>query len=711
MNMKKAVNNPTLLGTVQDVNGTSISVTLNSNQLSGLTFVNGQGYRIGQLGTFVRIPIGYIDLFGIVSQVGASAVPENLAASSPYGNRWLTIQLIGEGYRKGNFQRGISQYPTIDDEVHLVSEEDLANIYGEQRKQNHLVRVGNIAGSESIDALIDINKLVTRHSAIVGSTGSGKSTTVAGLLNALSDSTKFPSARIIVIDIHGEYGNALKDRANIYKINPEPSSTTEKPLHIPYWALSADELVEITFGNFGDNHKTKNLIIERITQLKQEAFEKLDVESQEGIKKENINADSPIPFSIHALWYELYCREFATYFSANDNLPIEANWAYELDASSDPIKGDAIKGIPPRFRKAKNIRADNEKINYLPDGLNMRSQLENLGAKIRISRFDFLFSPGDWKPQLDGTVTKDLDKLVKDWIGSEKPITILDLSGVPTSLTNNIVGILLRILYDGLFWSRNLKEGGRLRPLLFVMEEAHSYLNDNFQGVASSIVQRIVKEGRKYGIGAMIVSQRPSEINPTILSQCGTFFAMRLSNHTDRSYITGAITYNLEGLTNMLPILRTGEALILGEAVKLPMRTMIEAPPKDKRPDSQDPIICSEETNPDLDPSVGGGGWNSPVDIDADYLPFISTWRRQSPTVSKQLNKDSMEHFSAFESSNISQISYDEATGTLQVTFHNGGAYQYFDVSENKWDDFKRANSKGQFLHQQIKDQHRFVKM
>lgn len=707
--MKKAVNNPTLLGTVQDVNGTSISVTLNSNQLSGLTFVNGQGYRIGQLGTFVRIPIGYIDLFGIVSQVGASAVPENLAANSPYGNRWLTIQLIGEGYRKGNFQRGISQYPTIDDEVHLVSEEDLANIYGEQKKQNHLVRVGHIAGSESIDAIIDINKLVTRHSAIVGTTGSGKSTTVAGLLNALSDSTKFPSARIIVLDIHGEYGNALKDRANIYKINPETTSTTEKPLHIPYWALSADELVEITFGNFGDNHKTKNLIIERITQLKQEAFEKLDAANKEGIAIENINADSPIPFSIHALWYELYCREFATYFSANDNPPIEANWAYELDSSSNPIKGDAIKGIPPRFRKPKNIKADTEKINYLPDGLNMRSQLENLGAKIRISRFDFLFSPGDWKPTLEGKVTKDLDKLVKDWIGSEKPITILDLSGVPTTLTNNIVGILLRILYDGLFWSRNLKEGGRLRPLLLVMEEAHSYLNDNIQGVASSIVQRIVKEGRKYGIGSMIVSQRPSEINPTILSQCGTFFAMRLSNHTDRSHITGAITDNLEGLTNMLPILRTGEALILGEAVKLPMRTMIEAPAKDKRPDSQDPIVCDEQI--DLDKKFSQGGWSNPLQVDTDYLPFISTWRRQSPTVSKQLNTDKMEHFSAFESSNISLLSYDAASETLQVTFHNGGVYQYFDVSANKWDDFKRADSKGQFLHQQIKDQHRFVKM
>lgn len=709
MNMKKAVNNPTLLGTVQDVNGTSISVTLNSNQLSGLTFVNGQGYRIGQLGTFVRIPIGYIDLFGIVSQVGASAVPENLASSSPYGNRWLTIQLIGEGYRKGNFQRGISQYPTIDDEVHLVSEEDLANIYGEQKKQNHLVRVGHIAGSESIDALIDINKLVTRHSAIVGTTGSGKSTTVAGLLNALSDSTKFPSARIIVLDLHGEYGNALKDRANIYKINPETTSTTEKPLHIPYWALSADELVEITFGNFGDNHKTKNLIIERITQLKQEAFEKLGEESREGIVKENINADSPIPFSIHSLWYELYCKEFGTYFSDNAKLPIEANWAFELDAGGNQILGNKEKAIPPRFRKVKNIAADPEKIQYLPDGLNMRSQLENLGAKLRISRFDFLFSPGDWKPKLDGTVTKDLDQLIKDWIGSEKPITILDLSGVPTSLTNNIVGILLRILYDGLFWSRNLKEGGRLRPLLLVMEEAHSYLNDNFQGAASSIVQRIVKEGRKYGIGAMIVSQRPSEINPTILSQCGTFFAMRLSNHTDRSHITGAITDNLEGLTNMLPILRTGEALILGEAVKLPMRTMIEAPPKDKRPDSQDPIVCDEQT--DLDKKFSQGGWSNPLQVDTDYLPFISTWRRQSPTVSKQLNNNNMEHYSAFESSTISQISYDSATGTLQVDFHNGGAYQYFDVSANKWDDFKAAASKGQFLHQQIKDQHRFVKM
>ena len=136
---------------------------------------------------------------------------------------------------------------------------------------------------------------------------------------------------------------------------------------------------------------------------------------------------------------------------------------------------------------------------------------------------------------------------------------------------------------------------------------------------------------------------------------------------------------------------------------------MIEAPPKDKPPDSQDPIVCDEEV--DLNKKFSQGGWDNPLQVDTDYLPFISTWRRQSPTVSKQINTDTMEHYSAFESSTISQISYDEASGTLQVTFHNGGAYQYFDVSPNKWDDFKRADSKGQFLHQQIKNQHRFVKM
>lgn len=621
----KPCQNPTVLGTVQDVSGTAVSVTLSGNHLSGLIFVNGQGYRIGQLGSFVKIPVGYIDLFGIVTQVGASAVPENLSAQEPYGYRWIKIQLIGEGYNNGKFQRGISQYPTIDDEVHLVSEKDLARIYGKKGQQNHLVKVGHIAGAESIEALVDINKLVTRHSAIVGTTGSGKSTTVAGLLLALSEASRFPSARIVVLDIHGEYGKALGDRANVYKITPDARNLNEKPLYLPFWAMNFDELLKVTFGDLPQDSKARNIILEKIIQYKADAISKYP---KLGISQQNLNVDSPVPFSLNALWYELYCKEFGTYYSDSGKMPVEENWAYEKDASGQEIKGDAVAGIPPKFRKVKNIANDPEKINYLPDSLNIRAQLENLGAKLRIPRYDFLLKPGEWMTAIDGKVENDLPELMKGWIGTEKPISILDLSGIPITIINDVIGILLRLLYDALFWTRNLSQGGRERPLLIVMEEAHTYLNDNFHGLASSIVQRIVKEGRKYGIGAMIVSQRPSEINSTILSQCGTFFALRLSNSTDRAHITGAITDNLEGLTNMLPILRTGESIILGEAVGLPMRTIIQAPPKDKRPDSHDPIVCD-----DLPPETSSapGGWGIKMESDPNYEEFSLVWRQQNP--------------------------------------------------------------------------------
>ncbi|TBF64266.1 ATP-binding protein [Rhizobium leguminosarum] len=477
--MDKLANHATLLGTVQDVSGTSVSVTLQGNQFSGLSFVNGQGYRIGQVGSFVKIPVGYIELFGIVSQVGASAVPENMSVEMPNGYRWIKIQLIGEGYKGGRFQRGISQYPTIDDEVHLVSEDDLASIYGRKAAQHHLVKVGHIAGSESIDALVDINKLVTRHSAIVGTTGSGKSTTVAGLLHALSDTVRFPSARIVVLDIHGEYAKALSDRANIYRINPDSRNANERPLQIPFWAMSFEELIGITFGNLPADGKAKNVILEKVIQLKAETLQKYP---QTGISLDNLSVDSPIPFSLNRLWYELYCLEFGTYFSDNGKLPTPANWAYEKKAGGENIVGDPDKGIPPKFRKPKSVKDDPEKINWLPDVLNIRAQLDSLGAKLRISRFDFVLRPGRWRPKEDGEVEGDLAELMQSWLGSSRPVTVLDLSGVPTTLMNDIIGILLRVLYDALFWARNLSQGGRERPLLIVMEEAHkSWLGKSAQ--------------------------------------------------------------------------------------------------------------------------------------------------------------------------------------------------------------------------------------
>lgn len=616
-------NNSTYIGTVQDVSGTTIRVAMVNDSLSGLTYVDGEGYKIGQIGSFVKIPIGYNYLFGIITQVGASAVPENQTLTQPYGNRWMTIQLVGEGQRSGEFQRGISQYPTISDEVHLVSEIDLKRIYGQPDKP-YFVNVGHITGAESIPALIDVNKLITRHSAVVGTTGSGKSTTVASLLNALSDTKKYPSSRILVFDIHGEYGKALKDRANVFKINADKSATsTEKELYLPFWALNFEELIDISFGKFS-NEKDQNVVLERILQEKLKSIIKYP---KTGIETDTLNIDSPIPFSLNHLWYDLYTETLGKFYPDKEDSPL----AYEIDALGDEIKGNPITASPPIFKKINTNKANGDRVQHPNESpLNNSQQLHSLGSKLRIPRYDFIFKPGEWTPKEDGHTDKDLDSLIKNWIGSDKPITILDLSGVPIAILNTIIGVLLRIVYDGLFWARNLSQGGKERPLLLVMEEAHNYLNS--EGSALSIVQKIVKEGRKYGIGTMIVSQRPSEINSTILSQCGTFFALRLSNSTDRSHITSAVSDNLEGLTSMLPILKTGEAIILGESVKLPMRTIIKAPPRDKRPDSQDPIIFDEvDTNKSLLP----GGWGNMMEKNPNYQEFIETWRAQNPKINK----------------------------------------------------------------------------
>ena len=621
-------NKETYLGDVQDVNGTTVSITLSKESLTGFVYIDGQGYRVGQIGSFIRIPIGFIDLFGIISQVGASAVPENQINSEVHGNRWMTIQLIGEGPRNGTFQRGLSQYPTIGDKVHLVSEKELKNIYGQPDKP-YFVRLGHISNADSIPALIDVNKLVTRHSAIVGTTGSGKSTTVASIINALSDSKNYPSARILMLDLHGEYGQALQEKANIYKINGDATSKIKSEnLYIPFWALNFDELCEISFGEF-NNEKDKNIVMERVHKLKIESLEKFP---RNGASKDALSVDSPIPFSIHQLWYDLFVEVFGNYYKGRPGEPLD-NLAFELDEDGTELRGDPQRGIAPIF---KNIvtEAGMEKILHIPGTLGIGKQLLLLGTKLRIPRYDFIFRPSKWMPDTEGAVEADLDLLLKNWIGCSKPVSVLDLSGIPEDILQTTIGALLRMLYEALFWSRNLSQGGRHRPLLVVMEEAHLYLNDDFKGMASKVVQRIVKEGRKYGIGAMIVSQRPSEINPTILSQCGTFFALRLTNATDRGHITSALSDNLDGLTSMLPILRTGEAIILGESVKLPMRTTIEPPPKNRRPDSQDPIIFDEVAS---DQSQHPGGWGNKMEPEPNYEELVEAWRAQNPKIDKVL--------------------------------------------------------------------------
>ena len=458
----------------------------------------------------------------------------------------------------------------IDDEVLIVTEEDLVNIYGRE-KGTEFVSVGTIAGAENIPALVDINKLITRHSAVVGSTGTGKSTTVAGLVNTLMGAEKFPSSRIVLIDIHGEYGKTFKEKASVFRIIPE--SEHEKKLVVPYWAMSFDEFVDFTFGDVNDSDRAQ--IAEYVLRLK-----KLTIRQNPG---------KPVPFSLRRLVLFLYRLVFATHNaqpSGQKNCEIDD--VFDIVNTTEEFEerdGNKLTGSIEPF-VLPTYKATVDKHIYLAKvTVSLKRQLLQLLARMVDPRYDFILNPYGYASDENGSVGSDLDALLK------------------------------------------MPQGARERPLLIVMEEAHNYLGANNDNRAAYVVRRIVKEGRKYGIGAMVVSQRPSEIDPTILSQCGTTISLRLTNSNDKGIVASTVSDNLSGLVNMLPILKTGESIIVGEAVRMPMRANIFFPPEALRPDSQDPKVVGKEGEDPI-------GWAKVLDIQPnDYSNITKTWRTQKTKV------------------------------------------------------------------------------
>ena len=584
---------PTYLGTIAAVSGAALNVHLAESIASGLSIINGQIYKVGQVGSFVRVPQGYQDLFGVVSEVGANAVPENMDAVDDTG-RWMKVELVGEVVA-WTFERGVSQYPNIGDAVHLAVEEHLRKIY-DIRGQGHIV-IGTLASAESITAKVALDELVTRHSAVLGSTGSGKSTTIASLMRAVTtvspEAEDYPNARVLMLDLHGEYSAPLADVAQVFSVEPQYG---EERLFIPYWALDSEDLLDFLTGGLEGNSETA--FTDKIFELKAASHY---TQSFPGVDSGSITVDTPLPFSLKRLWYDLIDFETKTYEGTNRDQPTR------LEA------GNADTLTPPKY-KPHGLGSTGPFLNQQAFGI--QRPLNLLRSRLLDRRYEFLLRPGPWEPDLNGKPKQDLDALLAGWLGGSKPITILDLSGVPSSVLERLVGSILKIVYEALFWSREKTEGGIQRPLLIVMEEAHRYLSDRSGGTASEVVQRIVKEGRKYGVGAMIVSQRPSEVNETILSQCGTFFALRLSNPSDRARVQGTLPDGLVGLLDVLPILRTGEAIVTGEAAKLPMRCRVTLPAQEHRPRSEDPKVSAN--------------W-SLERRDEGYERVVASWRAQSP--------------------------------------------------------------------------------
>ncbi len=562
-------NEITYLGTIIRVDSSTVEIEISDQIPSAAPIINGRVYKIGQIGTFVKIPIGNISIYGIVSSVSNTlSNTDDNSIKQIIGSRFLTVQLIGEKIGDRDFEKGIGTYPTINDEVHLVIEKDLFEIYGQ--KDSNSIEIGKHSSSENLAVYVDIHKLILRHCAILGSTGSGKSNTTVSILKAILND--YNGSRIVLVDPHGEYSSAFPD-AKVFKIND-----AKNPLYIPFWLMNFDELAYFLVGAkpTDDQRPEYRSFREMIERLKKENFDKL---KSGDVDKNLITADSPIPFNVRKVWYELNWWLNATFDTTRKDDQKRENNQFEENA------GDYNELIGATF--TSHLSTVNNNSPYKSQHTSHFGYEKKILSRIKDSRYDYLFNPGDYK---DESSAKDLNNLLNEWIGHNEKLTILDLSGVPFEVLDITIGLITRFVYDSMFWGRFEDYTGKNRPLLLAYEEAHTYLNKNDNNSYSKkAVERIFKEGRKFGVGAMVITQRPSEISETILAQVGTLIALRLTNSSDQGIVKSTAPDNLNSLIDLLPSLRIGEAVIVGESIKIPSRVRVKL--NNPRPSSEDPKL------------------------------------------------------------------------------------------------------------------------
>ena len=387
----------------------------------------------------------------------------------------------------------------------------------------------------------------------------------------------------------------------MFRITPN-KNMGERPLRVPFWALSFTELRQLTLGDLQPAHEAA--IRDEVLKMKTAAAQQLGVQPPLGA----LTADSPVPFSIKELWYQLDRFERVTFSKAGAN--------QNDQTENDPLEdGDASQLKPAKYPPASPY---NQAPYQNQRKRNIERQLDLMASRLRDGRYTFLFDPGGGlQPNLEGAIDADLDKLVGEWIGHDKPVSVFDVSALPSEMLPTIVGTMLRVIYDMLFWGQDLPIGGRQQPLLIVIDEAHLFVPEGDDTPAHRTLSTLAKEGRKYGVGLVLVSQRPSELDSTVLSQCGSLIAMRLTNASDRGKVAATVPDDLGGLVDLLPSLRTGEGIFLGEIMPIPTRVRVRK--ANQKPIGDDPRL------PDV--------WQTTPRPDTVlYTRALSNWRAQSAT-------------------------------------------------------------------------------
>ncbi|SDA33496.1 ATP-binding protein [Sphingomonas sp. NFR15] len=490
----------------------------------------------GSVGSQIKLRVGGVWLVASVRSLELADDGERIVA---------LVDFLGEGDASprtdvlARFRRGVTRYPMPGCHVHPVATTDLRQIYATEDRAH--IEIGTVHPTRDIRAALYVDAMLGKHFALLGSTGTGKSTSAALILHRICDLA--PQGHILMIDPHGEYAAAFKTNGAIFDVSN---------LQMPYWLMNFAEHCEVFLTTTGSSRQTdadilaKCLLLARGKGRLGQAIAKLTV-------------DAPVPYLLSDLVAFIQLE------------------MGKLDRAGDTAPYMRLK------TKIEEIKAD--------------------------PRYGFMFSG----LLVADTMAGFIERIFR-LPGGGKPISIIDVSGVPSEITSVVVAVLSRMVFDFAIWSRHEP---RL-PILLVCEEAHRYIPNERNADASSvgrILGRIAKEGRKYGVSLGLITQRPSDLAEGVLSQCGTIIAMRLNNDRDQAFVRAAMPEGARGFLDAIPALRNRECIICGEGVAIPIRVAFDGLEEVKRPASEDPLFSALWTE------VGGE--------DEIITRTITRWRAQ----------------------------------------------------------------------------------
>lgn len=542
------LSSPTIIGTLCDVTGSKLSARLYSEQdgLQSHIRVGMEEITVGQIGTYVAVRSKGVQ---ILSQI----VRMSLNRIDGQDQKELEMLPLGELTQDGQFFRGITHFPIIGAEVHVISTVQLEAMFDRYRRLG--LDLGRVSLRDELRVYCDPNNLFSRHMAILGQSGSGKSWTVTSVLQRTIK--RMPKSHIILLDLHGEYG-WRDDDGVMHSAFPKEivRHIDARELEIPYWLLTYSELIDLLIDRSDENANIQIAFM-------REVLYSLRKKANKDLGLSQLSVDSPVYFSLKEMYQQ--------FKKANEQQS-------EFGKSKGPLFG-AFNEFLLRFQAMYND-----------------------------ARYDFLFKPKK------RTNSLQLEDLLRDFVGLAEPkrqITVIDLSPIPHDVRPTISAQIGRLAFEFNYWNPKRRDF----PIMLVCEEAHQYIprHENEQNVATrKAMEKIAKEGRKYGVSLCVVSQRPLELSETVLSQCSNFICMRISNPDDQAYIRRLMPDGERDLTEILSTLRRGEALAVGEAIPLPTRFQIYKP---------DPPPASNDIN------VSQAWTKGPDDLDVKNI--INHWWRQ----------------------------------------------------------------------------------